>query len=514
MELFLESKEYKTMKQKYEVEHFKLFGKYCKYNGNTISEKSVSEISEYFKNKKITIDYIENQTTKKGTTISTTKELTKNFYQIWSEDPDMKEYEEVVFNCNVSKVKPTQFNLFDGFKQFDNLPKTQVDLTDIFEHIKSLVDYNEEHFEYTLNYFAQLVQYPHVLPHTTLIFISNEGVGKDIFASFLSECIGDKYSYNTEKLDLICGKFNTVLGGKLLMVVNETNPVESRERIENIKYLITAEKISIESKYKDPVKSDNYCRFIFFSNRLFAFPVEGSGSRRPTIFKSSSKYLPDNIGKEENKKYFTNLVNKYKNPQYQKAFLEFLKNRDISNFNPKNINKSELHKELEDNSVSPIVEFLANIVINSDKKVKRLTTTETLNQYNCFLKDRNLKYDCSQTKFNVEMVSTYNIKKIKSCGLMYFEFDIDSLKKYLQTKFKYVFENDVDILPKEPNPLDGEPDYKKLFEEQQEEIYRLKQEIEKLNKSSKNKSKVKVEEPKQKELTDEELELELSLLTK
>ena len=112
------------------------------------------------------------------------------------------------------------------------------------------------------------------------------------------------------------------------------------------------------------------------------------------------------------------------------------------------------------------------------------------------------------------MVSTYNIKKIKSCGLMYFEFDIDSLKKYLQTKFKYVFENDVDILPKEPNPLDGEPDYKKLFEEQQEEIYRLKQEIEKLNKSSKNKSKVKVEEPKQKELTDEELELELSLLSK
>ena len=51
MELFLESKQYKEMKSKYEVEHFKLFGKYCKYNGNTILEKSVSEISGYFKNK-------------------------------------------------------------------------------------------------------------------------------------------------------------------------------------------------------------------------------------------------------------------------------------------------------------------------------------------------------------------------------------------------------------------------------------------------------------------------------
>jgi uncharacterized protein YlxW (UPF0749 family) len=111
------------------------------------------------------------------------------------------------------------------------------------------------------------------------------------------------------------------------------------------------------------------------------------------------------------------------------------------------------------------------------------------------------------------MVSTYNIKKIKSCGLMYFEFDIDSLKKYLQTKFKYVFEEeDADIIPKDPNPLDGEPDYKKLFQEQQEEIYRLKQEIKELE-SKKNKSKVKIEEPKQ-ELTDEDLELELSLLSK
>ena len=494
MELFLESVEYQTMKTKYQVEHFKLFGKYCKYNGNTISEKSATEMSEFFKNKKITIDYIENQTTKRGTTISTTKELTKNFYQIWSEDPNMLEYEEIVFNCDLSKVKPTQFNLFDGFKQFDNIPKQQVDLTDIFEHIRSLVNYSEEHFEYTLNYFAQLVQYPHVLPHTTLIFISSEGVGKDIFASFLSECIGDKYSYNTEKLDLICGKFNTVLGGKLLMVVNETNPVESRERIENIKYLITAEKISIESKYKDPVKSNNYCRFIFFSNRLFAFPVEGSGSRRPIIFKSSSKYLPDNIGKEENKNYFTNLVNKYKNTQYQQAFLDFLKNKDISNFNPKNITKSELHKELEENSVSPIVEFLANLVVlNNDKKITRLTTTETLNQYNIFLKDKNLKYDCSQTKFNVEIVSTYNIRKIKSCGTMYFEFDIEMLKKFLETKFKYDFDDDIDILPQEPNPLDGEPDFKKLFYEQQEEILKLKQEIKILNKKKKKKIKKIVE---------------------
>jgi hypothetical protein len=85
-----------------------------------------------------------------------------------------------------------------------------------------------------LNYLAQLVQQPHILPHTTLIFISEEGVGKDIFATFLGEVIGEKYTHNTEKLEQVCGRFNTVLGGKLMMVINETNPVESRERILNL----------------------------------------------------------------------------------------------------------------------------------------------------------------------------------------------------------------------------------------------------------------------------------------
>ncbi len=96
----------------------------------------------------------------------------------------------------------------------------------------------------------------------------------------MSNVLSDKYTHNTEKLEQICGKFNSILGGKLLMVVNETNPVESRERIENIKFLITAEDLTIEGKHKDPIKSKNFARFMFFSNRLFAFPVEEK-ARRP-----------------------------------------------------------------------------------------------------------------------------------------------------------------------------------------------------------------------------------------
>ena len=53
MENFYKSQEYKKMKTIYEQQCFKLFGRYCKYDGEKIIEKSANEMAEYFKNKKI-----------------------------------------------------------------------------------------------------------------------------------------------------------------------------------------------------------------------------------------------------------------------------------------------------------------------------------------------------------------------------------------------------------------------------------------------------------------------------
>lgn len=505
MDLFFNVKEYKDLKTEYERTCFKLIGKYCINTGDKILEKSASEINEYFKNKKISFEIVETQTTKKGTTTSTTKEITKNFYQIWSEDPEMKEYLEVVFNCDVNKVLPSQYNLFENFKHFDKINlNNNINFDVIFEHIKSLVNYDETHFKYVINWLAQLIQQPHILPHTTLIFISEEGVGKDLFSSFISEVINDKYCFNTEKLELVCGKFNSILGGKLLGTINETNPVESRERIENIKNIITADKVYIEGKNKDPIKTDNFCRFIFFSNRLFAFPVE-EGARRPVIFKSSSKYLPINLGLEENKKYFTNLSNIYKNKEYQKAFLEYLKHHDISTFNPKDIVKSELHQELEDNSLSPIVGFLSNVV-KMNNGTFRMSTKETYENFLIYIKEQNLKYDLSPTKFNVEMTSTYKIKKIKNSN-NYFEFDSIEIKKFLTDKYKIVFD-DIDEIVESSN-IDGDLIIAGLKTENSELKNKLKElEAQILLLQSKSDKKEKKTVEKVEEVLDDEDDIE------
>ena len=452
MEEFFSKKEYKTVKKEVESHFFKMLGDYCKFDDEKIIKLPANKISEYFKNKKITITVKEEKHNGDGTLFYEKSVHTKKFYDVWSEDPNIKTYDEIIFNCDEKKVKETQFNLYRGLRSYENkvLEKSKkIDLSPVFEHMKSLVNYNDEHFNYMINWLSQLVQQTHILPHTTLIFISKEGVGKDLFSNFISKAINENYTFNTEKLENICGKFNSMLGGKILCTINETNPVESRERIENIKFLITADNVTIEGKHKDPIKAKNYCRFIFFSNRLMAFPVE-EGSRRPVIFHSSDKYLKENIGADENNKYFSKLVSYYEDESYQCAFLEYLKNRNITKFNPKEFTKSELHKELEENSISPIVHWLSNIVkLNMDKEKLRLSTVESLNHCTIFMKNNNNKYELTQSKFNTEITQIYNIKKIKSNGSMYFDFLIPEIKEMLETKYKYSFDETSEETPED-----------------------------------------------------------------
>lgn len=151
MEKFLKSKQYEDMKAKYEREYFKLGGEYAWYDGDKIVHKSTNKIAEHFKNKEVTIE-IEKETPD-GDSIITKK--SKTFYQIWSEDPNMKEYDEVVFDCNLKRVKQNQFNLFNGFAIEKHVysaddathKKALAGLKLINDHISILANHNEEHIK-------------------------------------------------------------------------------------------------------------------------------------------------------------------------------------------------------------------------------------------------------------------------------------------------------------------------------------------------------------------------------
>ena len=470
---FHNCKEYLEMKSHYEKKYFKLFGDYCWYDGDKIVEKSASNMGEHFVNKTIKILIEENKITAKKKTTDTVA-VRKSFFDVWRLDPNIREYMEVVFNCNLKEVKPYQFNLFTGFNHFDNLPIVDVNLEPVFEHIRTLTNYDEEMFKYVLSWIAQIIQQPETLPHTALIFISDEGVGKDTFSNFISNVINKKFTTNTDKLEQLVGKFNSTLAGKLLLTINETNPVESRERLENIKFLITAEDLNIEKKCKDIVRTKNYARLMFFSNKLTAFPVD-ENARRPVIMKCSNRYTTAVIGSEKNKEYFTNLRNIMNDEKYQYAFLRFLKSYDISNFIPSKVKKSELHKDLEELSKPPLIDYFNHIVMsNGDDDIVKMLTTDTLKEVNTFMREQGMKYDITAGKLGLEFNDKYKnqISKYKSNGYNYFKFHIPAIKKLLVEKYGYVY--DGEVITNTPIEIENE----KLKEENKQ----LKDELEALKK--------------------------------
>jgi uncharacterized protein YdaL len=72
--------------------------------------------------------------------------------------------------------------------------------------------------------------------------------------------------------------------------------------------------------------------------------------------------LKETIGAEANAKYFTKLATQYEDKNYQKAFLDYLMDYEISEGKSSVITKSALHQQLEENSVPMIAKFLETIV--------------------------------------------------------------------------------------------------------------------------------------------------------
>ena len=261
------SKAYLDKKQVHEKTYFKLNGKYCMYRNGEVTHQTQSEIAEYFKN-----DQIEGKIeiyTPEGDLKQI--DISESFYDIWSFDPKIKTYHKIVFDCDVKNVPEDHFNLFDGFKHFDKLEKKDEDLEPIFEHIRTLVDYHDEMYEYIINFYAQIIQQPHILTHTVPVFISEQGIGKDILMNFMAKVIGEKYCCSVDKIDLLVGDFNGMMGAKLMCNVNETDPIESKKREDAIKFVTTAQNIVVNEKYESLLSVKTILVLIGFLISLLLF---------------------------------------------------------------------------------------------------------------------------------------------------------------------------------------------------------------------------------------------------
>jgi hypothetical protein len=176
----------------------------------------------------------------------------KEVARFWESSSKRREYDQIVFEPDPSKVSSRHFNLFSGlrFKPLDH-KLTESELVECEEHMLKLMwhfrnimcDGSKERFDYNIRWMAHAVQKPWRKIAVALVFRSGQGCGKSVLWDFFGRLIlGSKYYLYCNEIEKIIGKFNSLAANRLLVVLDECGSWGGAYRMhDRIKSLITQE---------------------------------------------------------------------------------------------------------------------------------------------------------------------------------------------------------------------------------------------------------------------------------
>ena len=249
----------------------------------------------------------------------------------WLKNPNRKEVQTVTFNPsgNLLTKNPdgiTAINTWTGF-QFDEPPDDWVQRAEPFEsHIRWLWGTDADPF---FDWLAHVAQCPGVLPSFGWLHIAKaHGMGRNWIAGVLGRVFQGVTALGVDLNGMLNSSYNGSIGSKVLAVVDEINEGVSGkvyQHSQTLKRIITEETRLINVKYGRQRVEHNACRWLIFSNSSTALPLEDE-DRRFWVVRS------DEYPKDE--EYYSNLYALKCDPVFIASIAWWLKQRDITHFNP------------------------------------------------------------------------------------------------------------------------------------------------------------------------------------
>jgi hypothetical protein len=281
---------------------------------------------------------------------------TPQFTKRWVQEFNIREYEAYDFCPPPMYISDSNFNLFNGFAH-DNILPFQITKEEIKENCKIFIKHlwylagkNNDVLDYILNYLAHMVQEPGELPRTSILFKSEQGVGKNVFFELFGEKIlGQDYLLSTANIDHILGRF-PLINQKILVLMDEVNGKDSFLANDKIKNFITAKRITYERKGIDGCDINNCARMIFFSNSETPIKIEQT-DRRFVVAECASDM-------RNNTPYFKALLAAFNNKKLIWSFAQFLMNRNIAEWDSVNDRPiTNLYKQIQTQTVPTNTKF-------------------------------------------------------------------------------------------------------------------------------------------------------------
>lgn len=267
---------------------------------------------------------------------------------LWSEgttmDPEMP-------SGPTGHKKP--FNLWQGW----GLHPSPGDASPYFELVETVLASGiKKHAAYILDWLAMLVQKPLSQQKTALVFRGTKGVGKSTLGTALVKAFG-QHGARIDNIESIVGRFNWHLRNKVLLVAEEIRWKTERSGEGVLKSLITDDTKQYEKKGFDTIQGRNHLSMIIIGNSDWIVPATVD-ERRFAVFDVPQVY--------KDRLDFWRRVYNVKTRGFRRApiaaFLDELSKRDISDFEPRDIPKTQALQDQVNISQDPIEQWLLGCV--------------------------------------------------------------------------------------------------------------------------------------------------------
>lgn len=255
----------------------------------------------------------------------------------WISHSLRRQYDTIVFAPG--QDVPGAYNLWNGFA-YDPRPG---DCELLLKHVKDNTCQGDETlYEYLVNWMAIAVQRPDQQGHVAIVLRGRKGTGKSFIATAFGSLFGRHFLHVSDSKHVV-GSFNAHLRDCVVLFGDEAFYAGDQSHESTLKTLITEDRIMVEPKGVDAETATNCLHLIMASDGAWVVPA-GVDERR---------FLVLDVGDERMKDYayFHALQEQLDNGGYE-AFLWFLLNRDLSNFNPRMVPGTEALQEQKIRSFS------------------------------------------------------------------------------------------------------------------------------------------------------------------
>lgn len=244
----------------------------------------------------------------------------------WLKWPKRRTYKGICF-APEREAKHGYYNLWRGFTCEPISPEKataeqKLGLDMFLEHaLQNVCLGNQDHFNWIMGYFAQLIQDPCERPLTTLVFKGSKGVGKNSLVDRVGAILGQYYTVVHDGRYLT-SNFNGHLASSLMLVLDEAFWSGNKQAEGVLKGLTTERKMRIERKGEESFSIDNLVRLVVIGNEDWLVPAS-TDERRYAVFQVGE-------GRKKDAKFFTKMRDILDHKGGKGLLLHYLKTFDLS----------------------------------------------------------------------------------------------------------------------------------------------------------------------------------------